>query len=345
YALYAAINFVIFLTKNMRARRDPLYAKILDDLRWGRLTDQQLDILNSRVHKPEDLLSARTNDTHNLYKPVVVCTNKLRCAINSNIIFRIALSRTIPVFECLAIPCNRSRLIVEHLWNIDDNFTDRIPMKLLFYVGMPVMVTHKHPDLLGADIIANGTIATIIGTYPPLDEMPEIIYEAGNVVIHKLLRQPSLLLIKLLGVTTTLVEGFPEGVIGLPALKGRVSLKQIPNLARSSITVTQFALVPAFACTTEKLQGQTCHDGVVVTPLDNRQSVPSQTLYVALSRSVSLDGLSLTQSISRSYLGKFVPNQETVNEMQRLMNLVSVPPFASAEERISFDQWKSTQHT
>ncbi|OWZ12081.1 hypothetical protein PHMEG_00014809 [Phytophthora megakarya] len=140
------------------------------------------------------------------------------------------------------------------------NLTDQIPMMLLFYVGMPVMVTHKHPELLGADIIANGAIATIVGTYPPLDEMPEIIYETGNIVIR---------------CHDSLVEGFPEGVIGLPALKGRVSLKQIRNLARSSITVTQFALVPAFTCTIEKLQGQTCHDSVVVTPLDNRQTVTS----------------------------------------------------------------------
>jgi hypothetical protein len=31
-------------------------------------------------------------------------------------------------------------------------------MKLLFYIGMPVMATRKHPLLLEADIIANGVI-------------------------------------------------------------------------------------------------------------------------------------------------------------------------------------------
>ncbi|KAG6952157.1 hypothetical protein JG688_00013399 [Phytophthora aleatoria] len=91
---------------------------------------------------------------------------------------------------------------------------------------MPVMVTHKHPGLLGAGMIANGVIGAVVGTYPPPDGLPE---------------------------TVPLVGGFPEGVIGLPPLKASIKLGKIPNWSQSSVTVTQFALIPAFACTTEKL--------------------------------------------------------------------------------------------
>ncbi|ETN06507.1 hypothetical protein PPTG_23310 [Phytophthora nicotianae INRA-310] len=40
YALYSAINLVIFLTQDMRARTDPVYTEILDCLHWGRLSDE-----------------------------------------------------------------------------------------------------------------------------------------------------------------------------------------------------------------------------------------------------------------------------------------------------------------
>ncbi|ETL91869.1 hypothetical protein L917_09661, partial [Phytophthora nicotianae] len=33
YAVYSALNFVVFLTENMRARLDPVYADILSEIR------------------------------------------------------------------------------------------------------------------------------------------------------------------------------------------------------------------------------------------------------------------------------------------------------------------------
>lgn len=55
------------------------------------------------------------------------------------------------------------------------------------------MLTHKHPDLLGADVIANGVVGTIVGIYPPVDtarnrlrrigrQDPQIAATAGIVV-------------------------------------------------------------------------------------------------------------------------------------------------------------------
>jgi len=78
--------------------------------------------------------------------------------MNSQIIFQVAATRNVTVYECLASPSSRSKPIVDNLSNATDDLTDRVPMKLLFYIGMPVMATRKHPLLLEADIIANGVI-------------------------------------------------------------------------------------------------------------------------------------------------------------------------------------------
>nr|KAE8933699.1 hypothetical protein PF009_g16293 [Phytophthora fragariae] len=260
-------------------------------------------------------------------------------------VFRIAQMHNIPVYEMLAVPCARSKHIVDRLANADDNLTERIPMKLLFYIGMPVMVTRKHPALVEADVIANGVVGTIVGTHPPLEMLDVTTYDVSQVVIHRLVRSLELLLIKLHDCDTTLVNGFPDGVVGLPPLHISVRLKQIPNLSQASVTIDQFAIVPAFACTTEKLQGKTCHDGVVVTPLDRRRcGVPFQTLYVALSRAVSLAGLTLTEPITRGYLDNFKPTQVITSEMRRLIELVALPPYISVVETNLFNQWKARQH-
>lgn len=112
----------------MRARFDPEYTKILDDLLWGRLSDAQLKILNTRVQTAKPHGEPTTQGRDIKYRPVVVCTNKLRCAINYDMVFRIAHAHEVPLFECLALPSTRSKQIVDHLVNVNDNLTDRIPM-------------------------------------------------------------------------------------------------------------------------------------------------------------------------------------------------------------------------
>jgi hypothetical protein len=67
-------------------------------------------------------------------------------------------------------------------------------------------------------------------------------------------------------------------------------------------------------------------------------------LYVALSRAVGLAGLTLTEPITRAYLEKFKPTQAIVKEMQRLINLVQLPPYISAPETDQFNRWKARQH-
>lgn len=330
----------------MRARTDPVYTEILDNLRWGDLTDRQLGSLNSRVSATTNN-SFRQNDSRQqkeFFRPVVVSTNKLRCAINTEMMFQIARAHGVPIFECLAVPTARSRKLMDRIANATDDLTERIPMKLLFYIGMPIMVTRKHPDLIDAGVIANGTMGTVVGIHPPLSSLSHSTAELDGVLVKKFISRPDLLLIKINNCDKPLIEGLPDGVIGLPPVSAQVKLTKLGNLGQSSVKLEQFAVVPAFACTTEKLQGQTCHDGIVVTPLDRRKAVPRQTLYVALSRSISLNSVTLTAPITREYLAKFKPTEATANEMSRLIQLVVLPPYISESEKNRFNQWRARQH-
>ncbi|GMF63012.1 unnamed protein product [Phytophthora fragariaefolia] len=172
----------------------------------------------------------------------------------------------------LARPSSRFGRILSHLANANDDLMDRMPSKLLLlYLGRPAMITRKHSDLIEAGVIAIGVIGTIVGLHPSPDTMTATRYDVDGVPITQLNQWPELMLITIHGCDRVLVDGFPKGVIGLPPLKVHLRLSRIPNLAQASATVEQFAIVPAFACTTEKVQGQTCHDGIIATPLDRRR--------------------------------------------------------------------------
>jgi hypothetical protein len=344
FEVYAAINFVVFLTENMRATADQQFAMLLADLRWGNLSNTELAALNARVYDPLQSNSRSSEISNNFFKPVIVSVNDLRCALNRDAIFQVARRHQIPVYECDAVGPIRSQVVLQHIMNANDDQTERIPMRLLFYIGMPVMITRKHPDLVDSNVIANGIMGTIVGFSPSPESLSFASAEVFGVTVLRFEQQPRLLLIKIQGEVKSLVSSFPAGVIGLPPLRTSIKLTNMKHLSQNSITIQQFAVVAAFSCTTEKLQGQTCRDGIIVTPLDHRRkNLPPQSLYVALSRSVSLDKVILTKPITREYLAKFRPTTLIANEMQRLINLIELPLYTSFQQRQAFTKWKSTQ--
>ncbi|ETO74006.1 hypothetical protein F444_10132 [Phytophthora nicotianae P1976] len=154
--------------------------------------------------------------------------------------------------------------------------------------------------------------------------------------VHQL---PELILVRVHDCEDTMANGYPPGVIGIPVLSAQIKLSKFKNLPRSSITVRQFAVVPAFSCNAEKLQGKTCKDGVTVTPLE-RPGIPTQSEYVALSRTISLNRITLTEEITPEYMAKFKPPSDTAAEMIRLQSQIQLPPYIASEEKIKFEEWQ-----
>lgn len=315
----------------MRAKLDPLFAEILHRARWGALTPRDCEILNTRVIAAAVLDAPRDPYTHT---PVIVTTNQLRRTINVFCTWSVAKSLGKTLFESRAIPSARARDIFDGVRHTDDALTDNIPMTLHWFIGMPIMVTKTHPDLKSLNVVANGTMGTIIGAYGGIKEQ-EVETEDG-VIFCRYHVPPKMLLVKVTHCNTNLVMGFPPGVLGIPLMTASVKLDKIPNLSASSLTVQQFPLVPCFACTTDKMQGQTCPNGIVVTRL-HRQGMPPQTLYVALSRTTMLSKLTLTSPITAADTQRgSVPNDVRL-EMERLHSLVVLHPDAPPHIRGAFE--------
>ena len=158
-------------------------------MRWGRLTDEGLTVLNKRVHSPT-LCAVPTKpspvQTRSLwYQPFIVPTNRVRCAINCTVTFQVARRHDRVVYEFDAESANR-RTRLEGLHRLDDDFTDRIPLRWQFTIGMPVSVSRKCPPLNKAELIANGTIGFIVGFDRSGRSPDHTVHNVDGATVHRL---------------------------------------------------------------------------------------------------------------------------------------------------------------
>jgi hypothetical protein len=355
YQAYRGVNFVVFLIENMRQRTDASYTSILRRMRWGALTDADIAVLNTRVFDPQRYdvtprVPASPAPTH-WYRPCVVATNRTRCAINTFMTIDIARRHNRIVYQFDAEPANRKSKLKNSLRNLDEYVTDRIPLRWHFTIGMPVAVSRKCPPLNKAEVIANGTIAFIVGfdrsARGPGHTVQDIDDETVNV--HRLHRIPDMIYVQVRGCNRVLVQGFPPGIIGIPATTYTVKL-DLPNpngKAKTwSVNVLAYNLITAYALTPEKVQGQTIRDGVVITHLERHGGpIPPASLYVAFSRIERQDRLTLVAPLTRSYVNQFHPNLATITEMRRLQDMVVVPTSATPHQRRAFESWLQDETT
>lgn len=345
YDLYSSINFVVFLTENMRQKTDNTYTQIMQRMRWGKLTDADVRLLNTRVGKTVPQPRHEASNRF-FYRPIVSAMNRPRCAINVTLLHQVAARHGMTIYRFEAEPAS-SRTRMSGLRHLDEYLTDRLPMTFDFVLGMPVIMTRRHPLLNKADIIANGTLAFIVGfDYNSQDQTWEHKSE-GDVDIHVLHRVPDMIYIRIKKCNRVLVTGFPIGIIGIPKYKYQAKITAAnPNnhSATWTVTVTTFNMVPAFAGTPENLQGRTLTDGIVMTELTRgSKPMPSQALYVSFSRIQKLTDLVLLKPLSRKYLDKFRPRRETIEEMRRLQDMIEIPENAPYAEVEKFNAWIKEQ--
>ncbi|KAF1785495.1 hypothetical protein JG687_00016746 [Phytophthora cactorum] len=202
-------------------------------------------------------------------------------------IFQIAEKHNVPVYECLASSSSCSKTIVDHLSNAADDFTDRLPMKLRFYIGMPVMATRKHPLLLDVGIICQRNDRT--------DGWIKVFgcHNTHNWIWRRCNWPSAATYTFATKEDTQIGAGFRRSrpICGCPNIFVYHRKASGPDVPRWN-----------------------CSDSTETSTWSSKQ-----TLCVALSREVSLSWLTLTEKITRQYLDNFKPVEATVQEIQRLI--------------------------
>jgi ATP-dependent exoDNAse (exonuclease V) alpha subunit len=302
--LWKQFDKVVMLKKNYRQQRDLRYQALLQNHLENGLTTDDIQLLKSRIIRPDLQPPADTQ--------IVVNRNALRSAINNYFVDGVSTRQNLRTITVIAEDTCRNAFfnvdqpgMKEHLLNLDDSKTDGPMGKLKLFVGMRCMVT---ANIDTANGLSNGSVGYIF--FIPETPVNE---------------KPAYVLLKLRDRDDGLYRGLPPGVVPLFLRSGTFKIR-LKNRQKSSVTIrrVQFPLVPAYAVTDYKSQGETLQAGLLdirKPPTGNWASFFA--LYVLLSRVATLDGLFLIYDFDESVFKTRAPS-ELVSYLRQLMILDDV---------------------
>jgi len=129
-------------------------------------------------------------------------------------------------------------------------------------------------------------------------------------------------------------------VVAIPLSAYKAKFKLPGAEKETTMTITTYPLIPAYALTPEKLQGITLEHELLVTTLDNRSP---QILYVVHSRVRLLANLILAEEMTVDYVRKFLPPEDLIAVVIELVKRVTIPSYITAKELKKFNAWRAMQ--
>lgn len=271
--LWFSVLQVVILTTQYRQRGDEnaAFVHLLERLRIGRCTQEDYECLNTRVL---DNCKPNLKEKKWIDAPIIVYDNATKDALNKRCAARFAQDneRTLhwyyPVDKYKSQPVVDVNLI-KHLRNLPSNITSQRLGMLPLALGMPVIVSQNF-DVEGGVVNGSRGVVKSIRYYVDKGER----YLKSCVVT----------------IPSASLEDMPNlPSQDMPILQDSVSLQfKHPHTGRMcTIRRSQVPIVPAFAMTAHRAQGQTISNVIV----DLQSCHGTESPYVMISRVTSLDGL------------------------------------------------------
>lgn len=131
--LWHSLNAVIILSQQMRQADDPAYGALLSRLRRRSPTDDDINILNSRI---------RTQVPTQNIPPVIVRRHSVRQAINHYCLEKIRNSQQSDLLQCVATVLERKKMRLEEVYSIMyPSVNSKADAILNLLPGIPLMIT------------------------------------------------------------------------------------------------------------------------------------------------------------------------------------------------------------
>ncbi|KJZ68594.1 hypothetical protein HIM_12014 [Hirsutella minnesotensis 3608] len=320
HSLWLMFKTVILLEEQVRARDDPQLGALLDRVRAGTQTIEDLDLLNTK-------LVDRSQITFKDDLRAITPLNRNRWNLNMEAVVDWARFHRRHISVFVSTHTWRSRALsqqeVAHTIEQGDNSNCKIPGVFFYAQGMPVVVNKN--TYTGLKVV-NGAEFTAADVIP--DPKSPGYHLADDVTIH--FGPP-------LGI---LLESQETKGFAIPALPtGTVLIRPITHTLDPANSYYRFLsgkcsrrglpVVPAFVLTDYKSQGKTFEDVLLElrgSRMTNGQ--PSKcgftSLYVQLSRCRTLQGIKLLSPVRpQDFIGN-KPDQSIIDAMQRLTHLAAM---------------------
>ena len=302
--LWRSITTVVMLTEQMRqaGRDNENFVEMLSRLRDGRCTQDDYDLLNSRL-----LSTALDNQSQAQWQrvPIVVYTNAIKDAINLEATKTFARKTGQQIQWYHAVDTYRGKQIDDEAINdvldtMPSNKTGGRMRVLPLVLGMPIVVTENF-DVSGG--IVNGSTGILRKVRYCVDDANK--------------RYLTSCIVELPGATADALPNLPPKHVAVLPNETEMKPLRHPNTGYScTLRRYQVPLDAGFAITAHKAQGQTLEKVIV----DLASCMGTEAAYVMVSRCTSLDGLMVLRPFP---IGKIKAHrsQEARDEFRRLDGL------------------------
>jgi hypothetical protein len=298
--LWLSVQTVVILheIKRQNGEENRPFVELLSRLRRGECTRDDYTTLQSRL-----MTVNRPDWTDNALRraPVLVTENAIKDKLNEKGARAFASHTGQELYWYYAKDCRGGRKITDpelnnHLRNLATNTTKYRMGKLPLAIGMPVMISHNFDVGNG---VVNGSIGILKKIRYQLDENGDRIAQSCVVHLSDMQGPP--------------LPGLPLNHAAVTVDTQTMNFTHPHSHKRCKIERTQLPIVPAFAMTAHKAQGQTL-DKVIV---DLASCKGTEAPYVMLSRAKSLDGVHILRPFDFKKISTR-PSEESQDEFKRL---------------------------
>ena len=280
--LWLSVKTVVILDQVMRqsGERNNRFVDLLQRLRQGRCTDEDYNLLNNRQLKYLDVADENTRWQK---APIIVSNNDVKDALNERATLDFAAQTNQVVQWYYSSDVHAGKIVSEpelrnHLQKMNSGKTNQRLGVIPLVIGMPVMICQNF-DVEGG--VVNGCIGTLEKVRYRVD------HEGRRHAISCEINAPS--------TTAPNMPNLPcQHVV---ALEDTVDMRFVHPYSQKTCTIkrTQVPIVPAFAMTAHKSQGQTMDQAIV----DLQSCHGMELLYVMLSQVTSLEGLAILRPFDK----------------------------------------------
>ncbi|KAM4060974.1 PIF1-like helicase [Hirsutella rhossiliensis] len=312
HALWRRFTTVTMLDEQMRAAGDPELRRLLGRIRRGEQDRSDLELLNSRCHRPGRRIPWETGVT------VVTPLNRNRWNLNleAALAFRARQRTAARVFLSEhkwkdGTPTEEEAVLM--LGQGDDSATP-VPAVFVFVPGMPVVVNQNtHQGLKVVNGAGNTAVAVIPDRAFPGHRV------SAELTVH--FGPPAGIVLASETTRDLHFVGMPSGTILLTPITVKITAQRKRPWQRNDVGRRGLPCAAAFACTDYKVQGGTIERvalelrGARTTTVEGRavaSPCDPYSLYVQLSRCPTLDGIMLVSEVrERDLIGNRVPGEMT----------------------------------
>ena len=295
--LWKEFSTVVVLTEQMRTA-DPVYNGLLNRLRSNQCTDEDYQLLCTRV---VGLPAVDISLPKFRKAPVIVARHETKTKLVNHGAKEFSEENATPLFRIRAMDMFKKRdtpkSIAAAISELPDTKTEGLPFELRLAIGMPVILRSNIASHLG---LCNTASATVVGIILA-EEDSQRKFQGGR--LCDLNRLPKCVLVHVPGAKLRALDALKSNIVPIfPMKRSFIFRKKFPRgTYQVEVKREQFPLSAGYVKTAHGVQGATLPAAIVDLAIPSGGGGFSDT-YVPLSRVKRLEDLAILRSFAQSVL-------------------------------------------